>query len=304
MSIFNRMLITLSLSLFASVAAANFDLEGLRDQTLEQITIDSSAITDIPEGSSPEFQRDLRRNRHITAYYAEIYLSNPEQFQWAGLAAYVSNEVGNQLKEFQEAGLANIFGNEYQAVVDANIAVYADIYWQHQAYREYGLDALEQAFEDGMISDSMLQAWRFIDQQAVDDGVVLLAEYEQGVVLQEVLYDPLYPFFAGFLRTTVFESPIPDHEAPFEGENIAEFDQRWEWTTNALLPGWSNFQEEQPERIRTDFLAFMLNAENDALTLAAAEYACEGDADCAATTLQVCADDLTVACLQSSAASD
>ena len=306
MSTFKYVSLAIVLFFLTSIVRADdvFDLQAVQDQAIMQITIDLDTITDVPEGSSAEFMRDLFRNKHITAYYAELYLSNPEQFQWAGLAAYVSNEVGNQLGIFQEAGLAGVFTTEYQTIVDANIAVYADIYWQYQAYRQFGLVSLEQAYADELITDSILESWRFLDQQNVDESVVLLAEFEQGVILQDALYDPLFEFFAGFLSTTSFESPIPDHDAPFEGDNIADFDQRWDWTVNMLLPGWSNFQDEQPDRIRDDFLTFMLNTENDDVILMAIELVCQDYADCITMILETCDDDTTVACLQSRESTD
>lgn len=306
MSTFKYVSFAIVLFFFTSIVRADdvFDLDAVQDQAIMQITIDLDTITDIPEGSTSEFVRDLLRNKHITAYYAEMYLSNPEQFQWAGLAAYVSDEVGNQLGIFQEAGLAGIFTTEYQTIVDANIAVYADIYWQYQAYRQFGLASLEQAHEDELITDSILESWRSLDEQNVDESVVLLAEFEQGVILQDALYDPLFEFFAGFLSTTPFESPIPDHDAPFEGDNIADFDQRWDWTVNMLLSGWSDFQDEQPDRIREDFLTLMLNTENDDVILMAVGLVCEDDGDCITMVMETCNDDMTVACLQAGESTD
>ena len=298
------MLVGLLLIPAAAFGQDDTNLDDIQAGALAQIEVDLSQIGEVPENSTPEYQRDLLRNKRITAHYAELYLSNPDQFQWAGLAAYVSNEVGNQMQIFQEAGFALLYPSTYQSIVDANIAVYADLYWQHDVYRQFGLDELERAYTDEMLGDTMIGGWRLIDMgdaESVEGGTRAFAEYEQGVILQQALYDPEFDFFDALPPTTVFASPIPGHDADFAGENIAIFEERWDWTLNDLLPGWLAYLDSNAEQAQVDLLMFVLNANADAYSERAAEIACEGDAACAAMALDACGDDLTVACLLSAA---
>jgi hypothetical protein len=92
----------------------------------------------------------LKRNEYVTAAYSEMYLRNPAVYKWAGMAALTSAAVGRGmymmhcLKQSRMGGMLGLLGREVRDVSYmlgvGNLAVFEDIYWQHIAYEQAGID--------------------------------------------------------------------------------------------------------------------------------------------------------------------
>jgi hypothetical protein len=166
------------------------------------------------------------------------------------------------------------------ALVVGNKAVYTDIYWQHIAYRECGVDALERLHAKGKLSDRALAAWKKIDGgitvqnpyawRLVDrvitgtnpdliwQGNAELLKYEQEVVLQQAVYTPRKDTWREITNIPVIfeiDSPIPGDTVSFQDyaklhaggatSDIGDFSQRWDWISNSMLPRWRALSDGQ-----------------------------------------------------------
>lgn len=222
---------------------------------------------------------NVSQNMLITKAYARMYLAKPNVFKWAGMAAYASYSVGlgiavgkatdimvdAQIKtamvqtvswdmlfrpgplltEFQQRTNVTDLDN---MLIAGNKAVFHDIYWQHLAYTEKGLDALLPLLETfpARRREILIQGWKEVDAGAKDSnaasiwhGNELLLRYEQEFTLQPV-YDR-YPGTADMLSYALV-SPLPDQWAPFQvdflGGSVRTFANRWAWISKELLPQW------------------------------------------------------------------
>jgi hypothetical protein len=85
------------------------------------------------------------------------------------MAAFASCEVGKgiqQAKDAQSSGfkllgatISRVKLQKLEKMLKAgNEAVYDDIAWQHLAYQMCGLAEIQKAYDDGQITDDVLQA--------------------------------------------------------------------------------------------------------------------------------------------------
>ncbi len=91
-----------------------------------------------------------------------MYLRNPAIYKWAGMAALTSAAVGRGmymmrgLRQSRMGSLLGLFGREVAAISRTlgvgNLAVFADIYWQHLAYEQAGIDELERIYSAGALN--------------------------------------------------------------------------------------------------------------------------------------------------------
>ena len=217
-------------------------------------------------------------NHRITSAYAEMYLSNPDVFKWAGMAAFASKEVGDgmhQAEALRESGLPyipfvpgmDISGTELlQALAQGNMGVYADLYWQHLAYQGGGIKELEKAYNAGELGRVPFEAWQKIDrgrrennQSLIWEGNKALLEYEQKTVLQQGVYDQNRKLWREMSSAPVswfqeIESPIPGDGISFNdykgGGDIGSFDDRWRWISESMLPAWQRLDANRAESTR------------------------------------------------------
>jgi hypothetical protein len=111
------------------------------------------------------------RNRRISAAYASLWLAD-QRFQWAGLAAFASKQVGCSLRhasaamqrlgeEIRASHTGDSFEWLYKVMIPAlvgtgegylrgqlalgNLAVFLDVYPLHSFYATHGLDAMQRA---------------------------------------------------------------------------------------------------------------------------------------------------------------
>lgn len=209
------------------------------------------------------------RNEAVTRAYAELYFLDPGTYKWAGMAAFASDLVGDGIRQAEAARQAGIpiipgvtdfsFTRVSGALQDGNRLVYLDIVWQHLAYEHGGIDAIRDAWEDRELDISLYQAWRMIDQGRSEGDEALVWEgnrrllvYEQRITLQEGVYDR-YPReferLSGGLVNFVspITSPIPGDDVTFwdhGGRDIGDFDQRWAWIEESILPAWQRLEPD------------------------------------------------------------
>ncbi|HKU37529.1 MAG TPA: hypothetical protein VJR89_05260 [Polyangiales bacterium] len=221
---------------------------------------------------------NVAQNMLVTKSYAEMYLSNPRVFKWAGMAAFASNSVGmgiivgkatdlvvdGQVRsmEAQSMPYSEAFKAPKERVnatdldnllIDGNKAVYRDIYWQHLVYREEGLEELLRLLKSAAPRgvDLLIQGWTEIDKGAkrYDSGAVWhgnesLLKYEQYYTLQP--YYDKYPSTADILSYALI-SPLPNQAAPFKWDfptgSVRDFRNRWTWISQRLLPWWKKLDE-------------------------------------------------------------
>ncbi|MFN4261942.1 MAG: DUF2515 family protein, partial [Gemmataceae bacterium] len=233
-------------------------------------------------GYAASFKLSSTTFDHSSLAYAELFLSNPNVYIWAGLAAHASANAGKAmgLAEFAVPLMAN--SNTIRGMLAAgNQAIFDDIYWQFLAY-EYGGIILLNHFNDlGALADDAYNGWVLIhegatnhpfpDMQKIAEGNFLLLDYEQRKVLQPVIdYDnnPFYALIASRASPYV-NSPLhykigsitnrhdPFHVA-FETESFNDYikrkyqrdgdfqniDDRMDWIVGSMWPQWLKLLED------------------------------------------------------------
>ncbi len=119
----------------------------------------------------------IQRNALINAAYAKMYKSDPDTFKWAGMAAMASNKAGTGMMETQmlSAGAVDPDGKALEGAVGApdgdkvrallaagNAGIFNDMYWQHLAFQNGGMDEMQKAFKEGSITQEQLDGWQKI----------------------------------------------------------------------------------------------------------------------------------------------
>jgi hypothetical protein len=192
----------------------------------------------------------------VYAYDMELF-NHDEKLLWAGMAKLAGGQVYRGLTVTQATMDAAAMTADqvvsadiligYASTVQVKLlvgqrAIFDDLAWQHQAFVEGGLPALEAASPAGLID-----AWRDIasgDPGRVRRGNRALLRREQEVVLA--------PFYASIRDIPDFEmipkrmsadalSPIPGGK-PFRevvpGGDITVFADRWKWIETDMLPAY------------------------------------------------------------------
>lgn len=239
---------------------AAIDHQQWMDYSLESIggTLDSAP--------SSNLNAHRLRNLRITQAYSDMYLSRPEAFKWAGLAASISKEIGIRLAQaassnsfsahivFEIAKKAGwlspnldpeLLGSTIGHFLGSgNYFVFKDLYWQHLVARQCGIDDLLLY----SLPPLVLDGWKEInlgiieeDQAKVWAGNKKLLEYEQSVTLQTHVYNAdraLWKQLTEIDRNTVtlFKSPsgISFSDVNPNGD-FGVFADRWKWIESAVF---------------------------------------------------------------------
>lgn len=167
-------------------------------------------------------------NRRINAAYAFLWLKD-RRFQWAGLAAFASKQVGcgllhaaTMLKEAHDRVLANPdfldVGSSGEAVgaytiygklALGNLSLFLDIYPLHRFYMLRGFQAMQnnlkyrweirdkvrwpeeakKRLEFGGQFSEIIEGFKAIEDGKIAKSVERLARHEQVNILQKVIYD-------------------------------------------------------------------------------------------------------------------
>lgn len=195
------------------------------------------------------------QNQPITCAYANIYKSNPGKFKWAGLAAIVSGKVGNECY-----GTA---GGYCESILEGNRTVFDDLYWQHLAFLDGGIEEIEKIYKEGGLCEDTWKAWKIIVDGNSWQGNLDLLHHEQKYVLQPIMYDgPAQRVkwwladtkLAEYVNGRILVSPIPGRDTSFPGNNIANFEERWNWIENVIWPEWREYESniENQEKLMNE----------------------------------------------------
>jgi hypothetical protein len=202
----------------------------------------------------------------VYAYDMELFNHN-ENLLWAGLAKLAGGEVYRGLTVTQATIDAAAMTADQVPTADVLIAyalsvqvkllagqraIFEDLAWQHQAFVEAGLPALEAA------TGALVDAWRDIasgDPARVRRGNHLLLRHEQEVVLA--------PMYAAIRDIPDFDriparmsadalSPVPGGK-PFRevvpGGDITVFADRWRWIETDMLPAYERLTPGRRRRL-------------------------------------------------------
>ena len=241
----------------------------------------------------------IQRNNHINAAYAKMYLSEPETYKWAGMAAMASDKAGTGMlqsymlelaaesKPVEKLGhLASApDGAEVRRLLaKGNAGIFNDMYWQHLAFQQGGVEELERGAKEGSVTPGHLEGWRQLAaakqaraaaEKSGDQAALSAAEKQIWAAnkallhgeqkhVQDVAYAEspesrsAFRFLSSPFNVLDVSSPIPggtnfdDNRdwkpgsdkswVPFS-DDIGDFDQRWGWVEEQMLPEYMAFEK-------------------------------------------------------------
>jgi Protein of unknown function (DUF2515) len=210
----------------------------------------------------------------VYAYYASLYLAD-NRLKWAAMAKLAGGEVYRGYRDqilpnlkfgaFLKSGdhdkytVLDLAGDAYQlyaSTLDIRLlqmqkAIFLDLAWQHEAYREGRIRAIAAARRRGEIDDGLHKAWQDIDSgdpSRVNAGNKALLRREQFEVLQggiggkgfysliqDIPDDDLIPE----AMSEEARSPVPGGKpfaAVVKGGDITKFEDRWAWIEKDMFP--------------------------------------------------------------------
>jgi hypothetical protein len=167
-------------------------------------------------------------NRRVNSAYAFLWIHD-KRFQWAGLAAFASKQVGcgllhasQMLKEAHDRVVSSVdfldFGSTgeaagayimYRKLALGNLSLFLDIYPLHRFYMMRGYKGLEASLkyrrtikdkvfwpeeassrlEFGRPFDEILKGFEFVENGNIEESVERLARHEQVNILQKIIYE-------------------------------------------------------------------------------------------------------------------
>lgn len=247
-----------------------------------------------PEDWKPRagFRRNKQTFDKVYAYYSSLYLAD-SRLKWAAMAKLAGGEVyrgfrdqivpaeefGEDLAKWSkrddgELSVGELAGDAYQAyagsldiiLMQMQQAIFMDLAWQHQAYREGGIKALAAASARGELDQDVFAAWQDIDSGdsgRVSRGNMALLRREQFHVLQGGGYYKQIQDIPDndLIPQTMSEdakSPIPPGRAspggkPFAevvpGGDITTFEDRWKWLEKDMIPAYEKLDPAELQRL-------------------------------------------------------
>jgi len=149
--------------------------EDWQNDVRNEITVDNGGIDIEYYHAANSFLSNRKYIKAVYSFYQMVYLEQPTEYYWAGLAKLAGAPVYAGLSDAQNVGLLTGF---QQAIMQMNINILNDLAWQFEAYRKGGLQALEviYAVDKSALDDNAITAWRDIDQgiQQNDSSLILL----------------------------------------------------------------------------------------------------------------------------------
>jgi hypothetical protein len=267
----------------------------------KQRALNSAGIDNDQWQPSEGFKNNQQLVKNVYAYYTKLFNQN-ENLMWAGMAKLAGGTVLRGLRtsqhridassiEEQYPSSLGMGGSSFRAAMSAQAgyakvlqsrflkmqkSIFVDLAWQHQAYIEGGLPALEQAHQAG--ADVPIGAWRDIASgkpERVKAGNRALLRREQGTILPRH-YDAIQDI-ADFdiipsMMSARAKSPIPGGKA-FEDVlpegDITVFQDRWKWIKTDMLPRYKGLPSAYRRKLVNTSLEklsrqkFFSNDEND-----------------------------------------
>jgi hypothetical protein len=206
----------------------------------------------------------INRNRQITKLYAEMFNSDPQKFDWAGMAAFASKSVGDGMAMATDlyvlAQGGTLIGGPNPGKLlkylgEGNMAIFMDMYPQMLAYQTGGLANIQAMRDAGQINPEQLLAWTNIDagiasnnSDQIWQGNTQIAHVEQTITLQDVLdrAPSLWASATNFVFSPWIKSPIPGDSSTFQtfapDTNFGNGDARFEWFKEKMVPAWKNWR--------------------------------------------------------------
>jgi hypothetical protein len=283
-----------------TAAAARPAAQNLTNLTAEQWRARALTAAKIDPATwkpSAGFEANRENVKKVYAYYADLYNQRPE-LKWAGMAKLAGGTVYGGLEQSElgrkaaqvaataatltpapgagtAAEAAKTAYGEAQflqtQLLDMQKEIFKDLAWQHQAYVEGGLPALEAAYQRGELDSDQMQAWRGIassDDNQQWSGNTRLLYREQKVIL-DTGYEQIrsrvtslnlsrfppvsLPIDSGKMiagaMSQMAESPIPGgrsfREVTGDKTDITVFKDRWNWIKEDMLPAYRNLTPER-----------------------------------------------------------
>jgi hypothetical protein len=235
------------------------------------------------------FRKGKQIFEKVYAYYSSLYLAD-NRLKWAAMAKLAggevyrgfrdeivpSEELGEALSKVSKRGDAEIsvgelIGGAYQlyagsmdiVLMQMQQAIFMDLAWQHQAYREGGIKALAAASARGELDKDAFAAWQEIDSgesSRVNKGNVVLLKREQFNTLQGSGKGGYYKQIQDIPDNDIIpetmseqaKSPIPRGK-PFAqvvpGGDITKFEDRWKWLEQDMIPAFERLDPAELQRL-------------------------------------------------------
>ena len=214
--------------------------------------------------------------------YAQLYAENPERFLWAGMAklagatfyaafqdihvlrlaledgALTADQAADALQRMfpgmppeaiarlTSSGLGALAG-ELRFVETTFLTmqrnIFDDLAWQHLAYQQGGLAAMEALYTDGTLEAEHIRAWRDIDsgqRSRVEMGNLALLSYEQDQIIGDD-YDRIrdrspVTWLLTMGMSYLADSPIRDRGRPFR--EVVPYEVKVNINTPDRFPLW------------------------------------------------------------------
>ncbi len=245
---------------------------------------------------SKGFTYNIQNINKVYEYYKALYLAN-HKLKWAAMAKMAGGEVFRGLEgdlqpmiDFAHAlddhdpstiGVGDLYelyaGSTIRVLLEMQQDIFLDLAWQHQAYVEGGMRAIDVAHRREELSDANYEAWVKIDSNTEEDiwaGNRELLYREQALILQggqeyvgsgaigSIKVQSFTDHYARIQRIpdnnmipeTMSEqalSPIPKG-ARFSkivpGGDITNLTDRWKWIDTDMLPKFRNLPTADMER--------------------------------------------------------
>jgi hypothetical protein len=212
----------------------------------------------------------------VYRYYESLYLAD-NRLKWAAMAKLAGGEVYRGYRDqilpnikfgaFLRSGdqskytVLDLVGDAYQVyastldirLLEMQKAIFMDLAWQHEAYREGGISALAAARARGELDDGVLKAWKDIDSgepAKVNAGNKELLRREQFEILQGGRGGPnFYKLIQDIPDNDMIpeamseeaRSPIPGGKpfaAVVDDGDITKFEDRWAWIEKDMFPAF------------------------------------------------------------------
>jgi hypothetical protein len=223
------------------------------------------------------FRKSQQTFEKVYRYYASLYLAD-NRLKWAAMAKLAGGEVyrgfrdqivpNEKFGEFLSGlndqkdtiSVTDVLGTGYELyagsidiiLLQMQQAIFMDLAWQHEAYREGGIKALAAARKRGELTEDLFAAWQDIDSGEsgrVNAGNMALLKREQFNVLQGAGTGGYYGKIQDIPDNDVIpetmseeaQSPIPGGKSFADvvpGGDITKFDDRWKWLEKDMIPAF------------------------------------------------------------------